>query len=140
RQNSWIHVRGTIVVDHVAMSLAFFEKAPLSIRLTSGVKKYMFRKQFCGIRANFFTNPMKLSSSRSIGVSWTASDFAVQHPPLLCRKRFCCVASAFPRQHLTLLSSIVYANFEATTTYTLCTTTYRLWWPTFSHTSEFVSY
>ncbi|PYS15133.1 MAG: hypothetical protein DMG15_05760 [Acidobacteria bacterium] len=66
----------------------------------------MFRKQFCGIRANFFTNLMKLSSSRSIGVSSTASDFAVQHPPLLRRKRFCSVASAFPGQHLILLSSI----------------------------------
>src|SRR2546430_14832277 len=104
RQNSWIHVRGTIVVDHVAMSLAFFEKAPLSIRLTSGVKKYMFRKQFCGIRANFFTNLMKLSSSRSIGVSSTASDFAVQHQPLLFRKRINSDASTLHGQHLILLS------------------------------------
>src|SRR5438093_684762 len=41
-----------------------------------------------------------------IGVSKTASGFAVQHPPLRCRKRFCCLASAFLRQHLVLLSSI----------------------------------
>src|SRR5438034_11490028 len=42
----------------------------------------------------------------SIGVSQTASGFAVQHRRLLRRKRFCCLASAFPRQHPVLLSSI----------------------------------
>src|SRR6266516_329221 len=31
---------------------------------------------------------------------------APKHPRLLCRKRFCCPASAFPGQHLVLLSSI----------------------------------
>ena len=49
----------------------------------------------------------------SIGVSQTASGFAVQHRRLLRRKRFCCLASAFPRQHPVLLSSIGCANFEA---------------------------
>src|SRR5438093_684761 len=42
----------------------------------------------------------------SISVSQTTSGFAVQHPPLRYRKRFCCLALAFPRLHLVLPSSI----------------------------------
>ena len=99
----------------------------------------------CSAAARLAVQQRRLRRSKTIlldcsGVSWTASDFAVQHPPLLCRKRFCCVASAFPRQHLTLPSGIVYANFEATTTYTLCTTTYRLWSSPPSNASKFISY
>src|SRR2546429_9912194 len=41
-----------------------------------------------------------------ISITLTASSFAGEQPRFLFRKRFCCPASAFPRQHLVLLSSI----------------------------------
>jgi len=97
----------------------------------------------------------------SSGNSWTAkaicsaaAAFAGQQSNLQCSsgncwtaKAICCVAAPFAGQQSNLLCSSVpvparwvLANFEATTTYMLCTTTLTLWSSPVSHASKFLSY
>ena len=89
-------------------------------------------KRICSAAAAFAGQQSNLLSSS--GICWTA-------------KAICCVAAAFAGQQSNLLCSSVpvparwvLANFEATTTYMLCTTTLTLWSSPVSHASKFLSY
>src|SRR5438132_93029 len=102
-------------------------------------------KRICGAAAAIAGQQTNLQCSS--GVCWTANEFAVQQRRLLDSKRICSAAAAFAGQQSNLLCSSVpvparwvLANFEATTTYMLCTTTLRLWSSPVSRASKFLSY